>query len=218
MLTSIELEKAKTFWQWFAKNRFAFEFMPDIEPEQKNKLFNNCSLEMEKYCEGLSPVIGPEISEKGGLRFIVSAAGDTKYFQQAKDLAAQAPEFPNWNIIGLVPPVKKGVKLQFTFADIVLDPNQIGVALANVSTHPNHLAILVGLKEFDASQPELMVEVRDTVVQLMTNLCGEEIVGKQIQYMELRAFPDDPDAEGYHKMYRLPELIQQFREECPTPC
>lgn len=216
MLTPNKLEKAQTFWNWFANNRFAFEFMSDIEPTQKNKLIDMCVHEMEKYCEGLGPIFCPEVSERGDFRFVVSASGDPSLFQQAKDLAAQAPDIPNWNIVGLIPPIQEGQALRFNVADFVLDPNQIGVTLVDVGGYSNRLGILVGLQEFDEDQPELMVEVRNTIVQLISNICGEEMVGNHIQFLELREFPENPSASGYYKMYNLPEMIQHYQEEYPA--
>lgn len=217
MLTPTEIEKGNAFWKWFEKNRFGFEFLSDVDSSERNKIFKQCSTEMDKFCKGLSPIFRPDISGRGKFSIVVSANGDPQYFQKAKELAALAPELPNWAVEGLIPPIPKKIQIRFTVSGIVLDPEQIGVALADIKDYPNYLAVVVGLKEFDAEQPELMQDVRSTITKLISNICGEEMVAYHIQYLEIRSLTDNPPEDGYSKLYDLPKLIEEYREECPSP-
>ncbi len=219
MLTAKETQAAQAFWKWFEENRLPFEFLGEMAPEQRQGLFDQLEQRASAYCEGIDIQLGSNMAKDGPKhRVVVSAAGQIRFFDKAKALAALAPEMPDWIVFALLPPLPKGIQIRFDLSDGLLYPNDLWFLLMDSPDEPKFLGIHIALKQYDQYEAtDRLDDLQQIVIQMVVHIIGEESWAMDIQHLQLGSLPPDPIEEGYFEMYDLPEQIAEFRKDRPSP-
>lgn len=218
MLTANETQAAQQFWNWFSQNYLPFEFWHEMTEQQQEELNIKAYDLLDAYCDQLELQPGGNMV-KGGpeYRLVVSANGETRYFQKAKELVALAPEIPNWQIYALLPPLPKEISIRFELNVGLLYPNDMWFVMMEAPDEPSFLGVHIALKLFDQFTEDNLDELQQIVMQMVANIIGEESWGMDIQHLQLGPLPPDPMEEGFLPLYDLPEEIAEFRKNHPSP-
>lgn len=219
MLRAQEIQAGEDFWKWFEENRLPFEFMADMEEEQRSALMDKAQEVLDAYCPELDIQPGSNMVPDGPKhRLIISANGNIPYFAKAKALASMAPELPNWAIYGLMPPLPKKIQIRFQIASGLLYPDDVWIGMMESPDEPNFLGLHLALKQYDhCPDEESLEELKSVLIQLVAHVIGEESWAMNIQHLELGPLPPDPMEEGMFQLYDLPEQIAAFRVDRPSP-
>ena len=90
------------FWTWFAANEARFRKLDGPEAETE-ALLDEILDHLHEFSDGLYFEIGGPT--EGPMELIVTAEGDPDFFPQVRDLVAQAPPIPGWQVIAFKPPM-----------------------------------------------------------------------------------------------------------------
>ncbi len=219
MLTSTEIKAAQAFWKWFEENRLPFEFVGNMEPEQVDEISDRIHEAVAPYCEAISPIAGSQISKKEGFRLVLSAAGQRAYFGKAKELAALAPDIPNWEVLALLPPLPRDIQIRYEYMGELIYPDDLWCQLLDSPDNPSFLGIHISLKLYDhCPDEEALQELQSFIIQVVAQVIGEESLAMDIQHLQLAPLPPYPtEQEGMFNLYDLPQQIAEFRKEHPSP-
>lgn len=220
MLDSHDALNADIFWEWFQQNHLAFEFLGNMEEEQREDLMIGLESYLDAY-SGDNLVLRPSAnlvtSEDRKFQLVISAVGDVRYFGKAKELAAVAPDIPNWKIIALQPPLPEGVEIRFDTKSGHLYPKDLWIHLMDSPGQPNFLGLRIALKQYDFCADEhALQELRQIVIQMVAYIIGEESWGVDVQYLELAPLPSDPMEEEMFQIDDLAGHIANYRKEFPS--
>lgn len=219
MLTEKETLAAQQFWNWFDQNRLPFEFFEEMSPEQQEEILDKAAEMAFDYSEGVAVQIGRNMVPAGPtFRIIVSANGQTAYFDKAKALAALAPELPNWQVYALMPPLQRGIQIRFNLESGILYPDDMWFQIMEAPDQPQFLGVHIALRHFGHYEAaDKLEELQCIVIQMVANIIGEESWALDVQHLQLGPLPPDPMEEGFQALYDLPDHIAEFRKEWPRP-
>ena len=194
-------EKAKQFWDWFEEHKQPYLFLSEMNEEEKSALLNNLLDHLHWYCEHLNFEIGGEAGGKQEL--IITAEGDSSYFQEVDALISTAPKLDDWEFIAFVPP--RGDTFEFGFDDVVFKASDIWFLPLKDLAHPEIVAIKVctpyydRLKEFEWLRPAMY--------KILENILGEKSFALDLQYVDIGELPPLPAEEGLMQIAQLPKYI-----------
>lgn len=88
------MDKISEFWTWFKENEKSYTFLHSVEENLKEELLDKFMKQLHRYCDKLYFEIGGYTDE--GQELIITAEGDTSYFDEVEDLVNSAPEINGW--------------------------------------------------------------------------------------------------------------------------
>lgn len=195
-------DNINTFWDWFVANNNAYLFLNQVDPIEKERLLGNLLVELHKYCEKLFFEVGGKTD--GNQQLIITAEGNTDYFDQVEALVSKAPALDNWTFFALIPPM--GSDFQIEFEGVTLVPNEMWFLPLESPGNPSAIGIRVCIRNYELIKDHdyfmsTIYEVLDTVV-------GEKTFATDIDYIETEQLPDYPEEEGMIELAELGAYIK----------
>jgi hypothetical protein len=194
-------EKARQFWEWFEENCKSYLFLNEVEEETKSKLLTNLLDHLHWYCEHLNFEIGGEPGGKQEL--IITAEGDTFYFEEVNTLISTAPVMEDWEFIAFVPP--RGDAFEFGFEDVTLKASDIWFLPLRDLARPEIVAIKVCTPFYDRLKEYQWL--RPAIYKILESVVGEKTFALDIQYVDIGELPPLPSEEGMMQIAQLPKYI-----------
>jgi hypothetical protein len=194
-------EKAKEFWDWFEEHSKPYLFLNQLDEDTKAALLNNLLSHLQAYSPHLSFEIGGD--PEGKQELIITAEGNSNYFEEVNTLISAAPKLDSWDFIAFVPP--RGDAFEFGFEDLVLKASDIWFLPLKDLAHPEIVAIKVctpfydRLKEYDWLRPAMY--------KILENILGEQSFALDLQYVDIGELPPLPAEEGMMQIAQLPKYI-----------
>jgi hypothetical protein len=188
---------ASRFWSWFLEQRHRLlRFRSGFDDPLLDEIQN----ELHQFCEHLWFEIGGHPS--GPLEFVVSAEGNSAYFDQVNLLVSQAPHLEGIEIVAFKQP--QGFDFVTTYEGADIDPSACWFLPLVSSRKPGLVALRVGCPMF-GSVPESTLESGLYIV-VETGL-GELVAGQRIAFIEACELPADPERKGFFPLKELAEYI-----------
>jgi hypothetical protein len=198
---------AKEFWNWFEQNNTKYLFLDEVEADVKEQFLNELLTELHKYSNKLYFEIGGHPDDTV-LEFIVTAAGDTDYFNKVEELIAEAPQIKDWKFIAFKPAM--GFDFSIDYMGLKFDPENTWFQPLEIETRPLDLGIRIYYTNFDKSREEDFLT--GTFLLLDAGL-GEKETAMEIKYLEVDQLPGDPEKEGLLHLKQLAEYIKWLKDE-----
>jgi len=194
------MTKEQQFWDWFKENEAQFFFLNQIDSEiEKEKLLDELLKQLHSFCDQLFFEVGGFPNEKQDL--IITADGNTEYFDKVESLVKQAPLLDYWNIIAFKPAIENNTieykGIQLNSKTIFFDPLE------------NRTSEKIGLRLYiDNYNPNNKTAFLTATYLLLDNILGEKSNAQDIGYVDIDKLSSTAQREELIELNKLPRYIQ----------
>jgi hypothetical protein len=193
----------KNFWNWFEANNQAYLFINEVEEAERDRLMDAIGSELHKYNENLWIEIGGFANEV--MELIVTAEGDTEFFNMVEDVVAQAPDIKGWNFVAFLPPMV-GDPFKINYEGVELDTEDMWFLPLEEEDDPKSIGLRICTPNFD--------EIKDheyfmsAIYKILETLLGEKTFALDIDYVETGEVPENPEEEGMMELQEVLEYVE----------
>jgi hypothetical protein len=192
--------KAIKFWDWFVKNQNKYFFLNQVEPDVKENLLTEFTIQLHKFCKNLFFQIGGHPDKTQDL--IITAAGNVKYFDKVEELINAAPKLKDWRFIAFKPPMEFGFKS--TYNNITSDSTDLWFLPLENSSNPQDLGIRIGFPNYEDSKSKDFTFI---AYLMLDTILGEKSTALDINYLDVAILPVDPENNGFIHLSELKEFV-----------
>ncbi|RFZ81683.1 hypothetical protein DYU05_17820 [Mucilaginibacter terrenus] len=192
--------KEKQFWDWFKENEAKYFFLNQInDDDEKERLLDIFLSHLHEYCDHLFFEVGGHPHEKQDL--IITADGDTDFFDLVETLVKQAPVLEYWNVIAFKP-----AREDFTvgYNGIELNPKDMWFIPLN-SKNSQKIGLKILIENYASSNKEDFLTASYLVLD---NMLGEKSNAQDIGYVEIENLPSFPEREELIELVKLSRYIK----------
>lgn len=194
------MSREEIFWNWFKANSSKYYYLNQMADFEKEKLLDEFLKQLHNYCDKLFFEIGGVPNEPQEL--IISAEGNTDYFDKVETLVAKAPQIEDWQIIAFKPPM--GVDYVTEYEGIKLDPHEIWFLPLDNEDDPKALGLKICLPNYNSKKEKVLLE---GCYQILDTILGEKSVALDLQHVEVDKLPKKPEEKGLIELSELPKYI-----------
>ncbi len=175
---------AEAFWSWFDENRQRFYAIEEVYDKD---LYMELQAKLKKYHPQLSFQIGGKLNSP--IRSLtISAAGIIANFGKVEELVLEAPSFENWEVVAFKPADGFGIKVNV--GGITFDPKKLRFTPIELVEFPDISAIRIYMPEYEEEREELF---QIGLNALLEACLGEKIAAMQINYVDIKSYPESPE-------------------------
>jgi hypothetical protein len=98
-----------------------------------------------------------------------------------------------------------GFDFKTTYEGISFDPRSMWFLPLESSSCPQDLGLRIAVPNF---APAIKRQAQNAVLVILDTALGERAAALDIQFVEVSALSDSPDADGYIELYELPTYIE----------
>jgi hypothetical protein len=201
----------KEFWEWFKVNNSAYLFINEIEDKaEKQRLLDNFMKHLHKYCDKLYFQIGGDREDDQEL--IITAEGNSDYFNTVEELIDNAPSIPNWKFIAFLQP-NFNEDFHINYEGVVLASNEMYFLPLDHEDSPSLIGFRIGIKNYDQLKDNKWLQA--TVYKIIDTLVGEKAFALDIDYIEINELPENPKGEGMFELTGLPSYVEWHKFNHP---
>ena len=195
------------FWDWFIKNKDDYAALNLIEdPKKRDKVINALGTQLGKYCKHLAWEIGND--PNGDQELIITAEGNTEYFDKVHEIVNNAPDIQGWKITAFKQPIQEHFKSKWE--ESVIDTKDIAFE-GTYLRDTQELGITVYLKNHETLKQ--FDYVTNQVHKIIDTIIGEESYATDIQYFDLEPVPEGKHFEDYDNILELSNCVAWFKSE-----
>ncbi len=191
----------KQFWDWFSRHA---PKLKDSAGASFERLTDELLCVLQRYCEGLAFEIGHDGS--GCYEFVVTAYGNTDYFEAVERLVAQAPRLDDWRVTAFKPPMPENFRVDMD--GVAIDTAEAFFIPLECASAPNDIGVRLFLQGYDPALEEVYMQASSTVLQ---TILGEKSFAYDLQHIEMEPLPGD--MEGLIPILDIPDYIQWKEEQ-----
>lgn len=195
-------EMIAEFWRWFQSHLVEFGQLVDTE----SPLWNEALGRLKQLDERLWFMMSQP--DRNGREFIVTAEGDSGTFPLAERVIADAPRILGWKFVALKPPM--GFDFTINYEGIEFYPRAMWFMPLKTASRPHDIGLRIGVPNLTASNKN---QADNAVATILETALGERSASLDIQYLEVGALPQRPQAEGYVELHKLPSYIEWFNNK-----
>jgi hypothetical protein len=194
------MDKAQQFWDWFKNDETKYLYLNQIDDENERESLLNIFLEhLHNYCKELFFEMGGLPDAKQDL--IITAGGNSDFFDEVELLVSKAPELEYWNVIALKPAQLNGI---VEYGNIILKPEEMFFNPLS-SNRSNLIGLRIYLKNYSSFDKDQCLEA--TYI-LLDNLIGEKSTALDIGHVELEDLHSVHDIKELIEMNKLPKYVK----------
>ena len=194
------MTKEQQFWEWFKVNEAKFFFLNQINDDnEKERILDDLIYHLHEYCDHLFFEVGGHPNEKQDL--IITAEGDTDFFDQVEALVRQSPTLKYWNIVAFKPAIGFGT---IEYNGIKLSPETMCFNPLN-SKASKKIGLRVHIVNFNPIREKDFLQA---VYLLLDNILGEKSTALDIGYVDVKSMPSPLERENLIEFVKLPRYIQ----------
>lgn len=194
---------AKAFWFWFDENRSRFYAIEEVYDKD---LYMELQSKLKEYHPQLSFQIGGKLNSP--IRSLtISACGIIANFGKVEELVQQAPTFANWDVVAFKPADGFGIKVNV--GGITFDPKKLRFIPIELVEYPDLSAIRIYMPEYEEEREELF---QIGLNALLEACLGEKIAAMQINYVDIKPYPESPEEFQMSEDFVLLEEYIEYRQ------
>ena len=193
----------EAFWSWFDKNRLRFYAIEEVYDKD---LYMELQAKLKEYHPQLSFQIGGKLNSSTR-SLTISAAGVIANFGKVEELVQQAPAFENWEVVAFKPADGFGIKVNV--GGITFDPKKLRFIPIELVEFPDVSAIRIYMPEYEEEREELF---QIGLNALLEACLGEKIAAMQINYVDIKSYPESPEEFQMSEDFVLLEDYIEYRK------
>ncbi|MET3982122.1 hypothetical protein ABIB62_004748 [Mucilaginibacter sp. UYP25] len=194
------MTKEQQFWDWFKENEAKYFFLNQInDGNEKERLLDDFLSHLHEYCDQLFFEVGGHPNEKQDL--IITAEGDTDFFDEVETLVKKAPQLEYWNILAFKP-VREDYITEYN--NIKLDPKTMYFIPLN-NNDLKRIGLRIYIDNYTSSNKE---DFLTATYLVLDNLVGEKSNALDIGYMEIESLSSISNREELIELTKLPQYIK----------
>lgn len=175
---------AEAFWDWFGNNKQQFH---EIEEMYDRELYLALQTQLRQFHPQLSFQIGGTLGSN--IRTLtISANGKIENFTKVEELVSLAPIYDKWTISAFKP--ADGFEIKVNVGGIIFDPQNLRFTPIELVDYPDLSAIRIYMPEYEEERNELF---KIGVNALLEACLGEKIAATEINYVDIKSYPDSPE-------------------------
>lgn len=194
---------AKTFWSWFDENRTRFHAIKEVYDKD---LYMELQAKLKKFHPQLTFQIGGKL-DTSVRSLTISASGIIANFEKVEELVKQAPTFQNWEVVAFKPADGFGIKVNV--GGIIFDPKKLKFIPIELVAFPDLSAIRIYMPEYEEEREELF---QIGLNALLEACLGEKIAATQINYIDIKSYPESPEEYQMSEDFVLLEDYIEYRK------
>jgi len=175
---------AEAFWSWFDENRTRFYIIEEVYDKD---LYMELQAKLKKFHPQLAFQIGGKL-DTSVRSLTISARGIIANFGKVEELVKQAPTFQNWEVVAFKPADGFGIKVNV--GGIIFDPKKLKFIPIELVAFPDLSAIRIYMPEYEEEREELF---QIGLNALLEACLGEKIAATQINYIDIKSYPESPE-------------------------
>jgi len=187
----------RTFWTWFS---VAVPRLQRFKHGRDEALLDELQDHLQSYSSGLWFEIGGH--PDGPMELVISAEGDTDYFDDVKALVASAPSIDGWTFVAFKP--AQGFGFTTEYEGITVDPAKSWFLPMHSTNDPSELGLRVAVPGFNAEEAK---SYRAAVYIVIETGLGELRAWEAIKHVEVTEVPASPESEGYIELHELERYL-----------
>ena len=191
------MKQAHAFWDWFTNAHHRLE---SLDGPHKDALLTEVQVTLHEYSPGLWFEIGGH--PDGPHELVISAEGNSDYFEDVRHLVAEAPTVEGWSFIAFKPP--HGFDFQTVYEGVAVEPANAWFLPLVSESNPASMGLRVAVPGFTEEREQTYWAA--TMVALEAGL-GELVAAEAIAHLEVCAPPDAPEENGYIELNELEEYL-----------
>jgi hypothetical protein len=200
-----DMSKEQQFWDWFIKNEGKYFFLGQVDDaDEKERLLDDFLEHLHSYCDKLFFEMGGHPDEKQDL--IITAEGDTDFFDEVESLVNEAPQMEHWNVIAFKP-VMTGFVTEYN--GIKLNPEEMYfIPLGNKAS--TQLGVRIYAEGYD---PNLKKDFLTAAYLALDCLLGEHSCALDIGYVEVKSLPSIPERDELIAFTKLRRYVEWHKNK-----
>ncbi|RWY50998.1 hypothetical protein [Mucilaginibacter gilvus] len=194
------MKSKENFWTWFVENSKFYARLNAIETAAKEDLLNQFQDRLHQYSDGLFFEIGGEPGEVNEL--IITATGDSEYFNDVETLIGDAPRIPDWTFTAFKQAVPGHFVTRWEFIELDTKDMYFNPLKKGTSTD---LGVSVYLNNFDLSRED---DFYNAIFTTLETILGERSFALDIDHVDIKKKTDNINTDDLIEILKLPNYIK----------
>ncbi|HYH15652.1 MAG TPA: hypothetical protein VD794_10550 [Flavisolibacter sp.] len=196
------------FWQWFKNHQSEYLQLDYLDDLKKEALLDKFLKQLHEYCDKLYFEIGGDPLKKER-ELIITAEGNTKYFDMVERLVDNAPGLSDWKVVAFKQPM--GSSFVTEYEGIILDPKKMWFLPLNNEKKPQLIGLRICIDNYDRNNADT---IKEGVCQVLDTILGEKATSTEIDYLDVDDLSKyNIDKDGLIELIDLPEYINWKKQK-----
>jgi hypothetical protein len=195
-------DPTKIFWNWFKEHNNSYLSVDEVDEDVKDQMLNDLQDHLHEYCEHLYFEVGGMAGEEQEL--IITAEGDTDFFEQVEALINSAPAIDNWTFTAFIQP-RDDLKIT-NFEDVELKLADMWFMPLESASLPKSIGIKVCTPNYDIVSRSKWF--KSAVYKVLDAVLGEKSFALDIDHIDFGKLPDNPEEQKMIELAELPAYVR----------
>lgn len=189
------MRKINIFWNWFQDNNQTIKNLINEEPKSQQNIYYWLNKQLGYYSKELDFIIVFPKKDNQKTELIITANGNSDYFNQVIQLIDNAPKLRHWKFTAFIQPTENINKIiyridePYIIPEITIKTSEIKFLPLNYDEKTKKLDIIIYLKYYNI---QCNTKTLQQVIYIILNdLSGEKLVCQNINFVQLAQTTDD---------------------------
>ena len=207
------MKKIHTFWNWFQDNNQTIKKLIHETPQNQQYIIFWINKNLSYYCREIDFIIVYPKKENSKAEFIVTANGNSTYFQQVTALIDNAPRLRTWNFNTFLKPTEQIIQIieelekPYIICENTLKAKNLYFISLDHDQETDKLEIHIYLKNYNILCNTKTLDQALSII--IIELLGEKTASKKISFVQLAQLEDLE--QKLIKLYELQYYLDSYK-------
>jgi hypothetical protein len=207
------MKKINTFWNWFQDNNQTIKKLIHETPQNQQYIIFWINKNLSYYCREIDFIIVYPKKENSKAEFIVTANGNSTYFQQVTALIDNAPRLRTWKFNTFLKPTEQIIQIieelekPYIIRENTLKAKNLYFISLDHDQETDKLEIHIYLKNYNILCNTKTLDQALSII--IIELLGEKTASKTISFVQLAQLEDLE--QKLIKLYELQYYLDSYK-------